>query len=114
MRECLNISSDIPFNIIETEKRFRDLIPQIDFSEFDKFSDKVHYFLFNFDKSIYLKIFENITENREDCWGTNAFDLLVEYALPFHKSNFESLWNVYDRTIRVKSFISEYWRYEFV
>ena len=56
MRESLNIASDFPENIYEIEAKYKELIPQLDFSEIDKLEDKFHHYLSNIDKSISGKI----------------------------------------------------------
>ena len=111
MRECINISSDMPVNIEYTEKRFKELIPQLDFSEFDKFPDKKLYFLYNFDENVKQKVLDNLKDSSTDWLGSNAFEIMMEYAKPFHRGYFETFWNIYDRTERVKSLIIQNKRY---
>jgi hypothetical protein len=108
MRECINISSDIPSNIEESVKEFKELIPQLDDSEFNKYPDKLHYFIEDFDEKNKESIKKRIAPKEGDPIGSNLHDLLLEEAEKVYPHKFEPRWNIYDRTGYVKKFIKKY------
>lgn len=108
MRESMNISSDIPFNINDIIEEFRHLIPQLDFSLFDNYDDNVHWFLENMDDKIKHKIKPRIEPNDNDCIGTNAYQLIMNEVSEVYPENLESRWNIFDRATRVKQFVKNY------
>lgn len=45
MREHLHSVCDIPSNILEIQEKFTQLYENFDFSEFEKYDDKLHWFV---------------------------------------------------------------------
>jgi len=109
MRECINISSDIPANIEESVEEFKKLIPQLDDSELDAYHDKLHYWIEDFNADLIAKVKPNIVPDESDPCGTNAYRLVVNEALKLENHyRFETRWSIYDRSERAKKFTKQY------
>ena len=62
MRESMNIVSDIPLNIDDLVREFREHIPHLDDSEIDKCKDRKHWFLDTLQQDFVNKIHPKILE----------------------------------------------------
>ena len=117
MRESLGISWDIPVNIWEIEQEYKMLIPNIDFSLLDQIDDKLHYFLHNIEElvestqrpfNIKSEVLSKLELKLSDPIGTNAYDSMIEIWKRSYPKCLETIWNVYDRAARVKSYVANY------
>ena len=107
MREALNISPDIPENIYDVKKEFEELMPNIDFSEFDKIEDKLHHYILNIDTKLKEKMYDKIEQTTNPI-SSNAFEVLMDCIRPTHPAPFESKWNLFNRWDNVKKFVKDY------
>lgn len=108
LRECLNTSSDIPVHIEETIREFRELIPQLDFSLFDEFEDRPHYFLEAMHAEVKDKIKSQLVSKDGDSLGSNCQDLILEMVQAAFPERLEVRWNIFDRANLVKKLIKKY------
>lgn len=78
MREIINTTQSFPANIDTSIEELSQLIPNLDTSELDKYSDRLNYYVEDFDEELKDYINSNLEYNEEDCNKSNAFDLLYE------------------------------------
>ena len=107
-RESINFASAIPTNIDSVVSHFRELIPNLDDSELDKYKDRLHYFIEDTDLHTYEEILEEKQYKESDVIKSNVFDLIVEKAQRIKPKELESKASIFKRVNSVKSFISDY------
>lgn len=108
IRESLNTSSDVPSNVDELIREFKDLLPNLDSSLLDQMEDKRLYFIHDLQQDVRDRIKWNLVEKAGDPLGSNVFDLFVKEAKAAFPGRLESKWNVYDRSVKSKKFIKKY------
>lgn len=108
MRESMNIVGDMPINIDELVREYREHIPNLDDSEIDKCKDRRHWFLDNLMPDFVHKVHSKIMEKKDDPCGSNLYDLIMEEEKHCHPNNFETRWNIFERGQRVKKFAKNY------
>ena len=107
-REWLNFAAGIPKNIDSVISHFKELLPNLDSSELDKYKDRLHYFIEDTDQNIYEEIMEAKQYKESDPIKSNVFDLIVEKAKKLKPKELESKRSILKRVNAVKSYISDY------
>ena len=107
-REWLNFAAGIPTNIDSVISYFKELLPNLDDSELDKYGDRLHYFIEDTDQNIYEEILEEKEYKELDPIKSNVFDLIIEKAKKLKPKDLESNMSVLKRVNSTKQFISDY------
>jgi len=107
-REIISHSSGVPGNIDSTISELKDLFPNLDDSELDKYSDRLHYFLEDIDPHMHDEIAELKAYKENDVTQSNVFDLIIERAKGEIQRTVESNLNILRRVNATKKLISEY------
>ena len=108
LREIMNLASGIPYSIDKVIEEFSLLFPILDTSLFDKYEDKLHYFLYDSDQKLKEEILGKLEKKEDDVIGTNAFDLLLEKSKGIKPHKLETKLNVLQRVNKIKSYVNEY------
>ena len=107
-RECINFASGIPTNIDIVVSQFKELLPNLDDSEVDKYKDRLHYFIEDTDHHIYEEILEEKHYKESDPIKSNVFDLIIEKTQKVKPKQLESNKSILNRVNFVKNYITEY------
>lgn len=89
-------------------KKFKEMIPNIDDSEFDHYKDKIHYFIEDMPEDIRVDVTSNLQPTEGDCCNSNAFQLIIERAQALEPAKFESTQHVHSRVVDVKEYVRNY------
>ena len=108
LREIMNLASGIPWNIEKLLEEFSEYWPNLESSLFDKFENKLHYFLENSDKELKDEILSKMEPKEDDPIGTNAFDLLLKRSVEVKPLKLETSHNVLFRVNKVKEMVKDY------
>uniref|UniRef100_A0A7S3J2W9 Uncharacterized protein n=1 Tax=Euplotes harpa TaxID=151035 RepID=A0A7S3J2W9_9SPIT len=107
-REIISHSSGVPGNIDSTISELKDLFPNLDDSELDKYSDRLHYFIEDLDLHMYDELMELKEFKEKDEIQSNIFDLIIERSQGTIRRKVESNLNVLRRVNATKKLVSEY------
>ena len=107
-RESINFSSGIPSNIDIVIDQFKEVFDNLDDSELDKYSDRLHYFIEDIDKHMYEEILEEKQYKESDPIKSNVFDLIIEKAQKLKPKELESKLSILKRANSVKQHVLDY------
>ena len=107
LKEWLGSVADIPKDTIKVIKHFQEKFPNFNWSLIQDYDDMLHYYLEDIKDEFAKKILREKTSDPEDPWGSNSYDLMVDYIQQCYPRKVESGRSVLKRISKVKKYIHD-------